>query len=269
VPDGQARDSSTIAITTLLGGLDQPIGRQRLYGSATLRHLSYSGASALNNQAYDLNLGLDWSTVERVSGRVQAQASRRLDQATILDRNSLTLVGAKNQQKTEGLNATVRVGTVTPLTLEGSLAWRRQDMSLTELSNQDYDSTAVSLGLRYRFSGALSAGAALRHTENDYPRWSATEGNRIKRDDLDLNATWVASGASTLNARLSLGESRHSASSQQGFSGATGALAWDWRPTGKLKLDTTLQRDTGVESDVAYRSGPASVVLADDSRLTA
>lgn len=271
VSDGNPADSATISTTTLVAGLDQPIGRQRLFGSASLRHLAYSGASDLNHQAYDLRLGLDWSTVERISGSVNLQASRKLEllQALELGPGGFTVVGQKNQQSNESLQATVRVGVVTALTLEGSLAWRRQDMSLARLDGYDYTSNATSLGLRYRFSGALQAGAALRHTEYDYPRYGGGP-NEVKRDDLDLTTTWVASGASTLDARLSFGRSRHSQASEQAFSGATGSVTWRWQPTGKLRFNTTLQRDTGVDSYLQQSLGTnvATREPTDRSRLT-
>jgi hypothetical protein len=266
VPDGQAAQGSTISVTTLLAGLDQPFGRQRLSGGVTLRHLGYSGASDLNNNSYDLNLGLDWATVERLSGRVSAQASRRLDQLSTLDQNA-NLVGLKNLQDTRALNAVVRLGVVTTLSMEGSLGWREQKLSLAGLRSQEFHSTSASLGGRYRFSGALNAGAALRHSEYNYPNFSPAESDRVTRNDLDLTANWVASGASTLSGRISLGRSRHSAGTQQGFSGLTGQVGWLWKPTGKLKLDSSVQRDTGVETDVKY-STPTSVLLVDDSRLT-
>jgi hypothetical protein len=268
VPDGQAAQSSTISVTTLLAGLDQPIGRQRLSGGLTLRHLGYSGASDLNNNSYDLNLGLDWATVERVSGRISAQAGRRLEQLATLDQNA-NLVGLKNLQDTRSLNAVARLGVVTTATLEASLGWREQKLSLAGLSNQEFHSTSASVGGRYRFSGSLTAGAALRHSEYTYPNYSPTESDRVTRNDLDLTATWVASGASSLSGRISLGRSRHSVGNQPGFSGLTGQLGWLWKPTGKIKLDSSLQRDTGVESGVRYEDrNLATVSLVDDSRLT-
>ena len=272
VPDGLPASSSTISITSLVAGLDQPIGRQRVYGSASLRRLAYSGHSDLNNSAYDLNLGLDWATVERISGTLTAQASRRLDlrQALDLVNNAVVSVGVKNEQTNESLQATARIGVVTALTLEGSLGYRRQDMSLAALDEYDYSSTSASLGLRYRFSGALQAGAALRHTQYDYPRYQ-NGANEVKRSDLDLTATWVASGASAVDARLSVGRSEHSLANAQSFSGATGALTWRWQPTGKLRLVNMLQRESGVDSYLLTQSlGNAlfSREPADNSRLS-
>ena len=83
LPDSLASSTGTsqgdrITSATLLGGLDQSIGRQRLHGSATLRDNRFAHHRALDNTGYGLRLGLDWSTVERLSGNLNLQANREL-----------------------------------------------------------------------------------------------------------------------------------------------------------------------------------------------
>ena len=248
VPDGQglAAESATISSTTLLGGLDQQIGRQRLTAAASLRQLGYSGHSDLNNLAYNLNTALDWSTVERLSGRISLEADRQLNLRTDQPCN-VGAVGQKNLQSNTNLDALVRLGVVTALTLEASLGWREQNNSLGAYDCEDLRGTTVSVGARYRFSGALSAGAALRHAQYDYAQ-ALLGPNTTRSNNLDLSATWVASGASTLDGRLSLGRHSDSSIRVRDFSGATGALSWQWQPTGKIRVNTALQRDIGADT---------------------
>ncbi|MFO1295723.1 MAG: hypothetical protein U1F25_04050 [Rubrivivax sp.] len=56
-------------------------------------------------------------------------------------------------------------------------------------------------------SGPLTLGLAARHTDGTYPysplAGGITGADDFKRNDVDLLATWVATGASTLTARLS------------------------------------------------------------------
>ncbi|EHR70169.1 hypothetical protein (DUF2320) [Burkholderiales bacterium JOSHI_001] len=270
VPDGQTpgAESATISATTLLGGLDQPFGRQRLTAAASLRQLAYSGHSDLNNLGYNLNAGLDWSTVERLSGRISVAADRQLNLSTELP-CGVGAAGQKNLQSNTNLDALVRMGVVTALTLEASLGWREQNHSLGAYDCQDMRGNTLSLGARYRFSGALSAGAALRHATYDYPR-AVGGANTTTSNYLDLTANWVASGASSLDARLSLG--RHTdLVRERDFSGATGALNWQWQPTGKIRVNTALQRDIGADSVnrvQAISINQFAVVRADSSQLT-
>ena len=70
--------SDLISTTSLLAGLDQPVGRQRVFGSAALRSSRFSDNKNLNNEGYALTAGLDWATANRLSGTLEANAERRL-----------------------------------------------------------------------------------------------------------------------------------------------------------------------------------------------
>ena len=58
LPAGLSK-SDTVSGTSLVAGVDQKIGRQRVYGSANLRANRYSSNKSLNNDSYGLNLALD------------------------------------------------------------------------------------------------------------------------------------------------------------------------------------------------------------------
>ena len=66
--------SDTYSSTSLLGGFDQPIGRQRLFGTASVSANRYFKQSELDNTSYALNAGLDWETINKLSGNVNASA---------------------------------------------------------------------------------------------------------------------------------------------------------------------------------------------------
>jgi hypothetical protein len=68
VPDGYSR-ADTVYTTALIAGLDQPIGRQRVYANATLRANRLSKNRIYDNEGYALAGGLDWSTVNRPAGQ--------------------------------------------------------------------------------------------------------------------------------------------------------------------------------------------------------
>lgn len=59
----------------------------------------------------------------------------------------------------------------------------------------------------------------------------------------ELKATWIASSASTLNARLTLIERRHEHVPQRDFSRYAGELGYAWKPTGKLGLNAFARRN--------------------------
>lgn len=270
LPAGYSK-SDTVSGTSLVGGVDQTISRQRVYGSANLRANRYANNKALDNESYGLNLALDWATVGRLSGTLSAAADQNLAQF-----NNRTATGGvetkKNEVRTNQVDARFRLGVVTKYTLEASLGFRDRSYSADEYASDEYRQTSGSLGLRYRPSGALSLGAALRLTEATYPRFrqiaaNSYESDRLKRQDIDFTATWQPSALSQFNLRLSPTHTSYDRDTGSDFSGGTGSASWGWQPTGKLKLTTGLSRDTGQSSD-AVNLGFFGSGVTDYSRTT-
>ena len=262
LPASVVSKADRISTTTLLGSFDQPVGRQRLSASANLRDNRYRENGLYDNQGFALTGALDWATIERVSGNLNLSSNRTLASFDRANGNNAPNV-VKNIERTDQLSATVRAGVLTRLTLEAGFSHQKQRFSE---SGSRLQQSVTSLGLRHQLSGGLTVGAGLRLTRGSYP----DDGDDFKGRDVDLNATWTPNSISSVVARLSLGKTDHSLAAAQDFSGATGALSWDWRPSAKLALSTQFNRSTGNESSFARIGGPASALnaQADNSRLT-
>ena len=257
----QAR-TDWIATTTLFGSVDQTIGRQRLYANANVRDNRYRYNRLYDNQGFGLAAGLDWATVERVSGNLGLSSNRLLASFDRGNGNNAPNV-AKNIEQTDQLSASARVGVVTDVTLEAGYSQQRQRFS--EVGAR-LEQSITSLSMRERFGGALTLGAGLRLTDGRYPDYNDSFHGR----DLDLSANWVPNAVSTVVARLSLGRTEHSLATAQDFKGVTGALSWEWKPSGKLAFSSQLSRSTGNDSNFETTPGGATVITAsaDNSRLT-
>ena len=257
----QAR-TDWIATTTLFGSVDQTIGRQRLYANANVRDNRYRYNRLYDNQGFGLAAGLDWATVERVSGNLGLSSNRLLASFDRGNGNNAPNV-AKNIEQTDQFSASARVGVVTDVTLEAGYSQQRQRFS--EVGAR-LEQSITSLSVRERFGGALTLGAGLRLTDGRYPDYNDSFHGR----DLDLSANWVPNAVSTVVARLSLGRTEHSLATAQDFKGVTGALSWDWKPGGKLAFSSQLSRSTGNDSNFETTPGGATVITAsaDNSRLT-
>ncbi len=239
LPAGAQSTSDNIATTSLVAGVDQTWGRQRLSGSGSLRASRFAKNDQLNNEGYGLNLGLDWATVERISGRVGVTADRSLRS---FDPAYQAGQGAeRNIEDNHQINATVRVGVVTRLTAEASASHRQVRYSAQAFAGSEYSQDSVSLGGRYRLGGATTVGLAWRQSDLQYD----SRDDPSKRRDIDLTATWVPSGLSTVNARISHTRTDHARSPQRDFSGVTGELRGSTQATGKIKLNLRLSRDQG------------------------
>lgn len=249
-PAGYSK-SDRITTTALLAGLDQHIGRQRVFGNLSLRSNRYADNSLYDNQSYTASLGLDWSTVEHISGTLVASANRNLASFSLQE---IGLLEQKNLETVQTLDATLRVGLVTRYSLEAALGQMRVKNSLDAASvkARDYNRDTASLGLRWRPSAASSLGLAWRGTKGRYPHFQLTadgyQADRFDRQDVDLTATWQPSGASHLDLRLSSGKTEYDLATQRDYSGLTGTLGWRWQTSGKLRLETRLTRDTGQDS---------------------
>jgi len=267
-PEGYSR-ADNYSITTLQGGIDQAFGRQRLAVDLSLRNVRYSGNSIFNNQGYTGSIGLDWSTVERLSGRLSANTNRSLSGFNSYE---IGLLREKNYEDAQGLNASVNVGLVTQYSLEVTASHREVNNSLQNQSLQarNFKQESGSVGLRWQPRPSSSIGLSLRHTQGKYPKFrqvgNTFQADRYKQEGVEVSARLQPSGASLFDARVAQSRTRYDLNDSRSFSGITGSAGWAWQPTGKLRLNTRFTRDTGQDSyAVTVFSGvPGS---SDSSRL--
>ncbi len=239
LPAGAQSKSDTVATTSLVAGVDQTWGRQRLSGSGSLRASRYAQNDQLNNEGYGLNLGLDWATVDRVSGRLGVTADRSLRSYDPAYEGGLAL--ERNIEDNNQINATVRVGVVTRLTGEVSASRRQVRYSALAYKGSEYNQNTGSIGARYRLGGATTVGLAWRQSQVSY----VSIDDPYKRRDIDLTGSWIPSGLTNLYGRISHTSTDHSKSPTRDFSGVTAELRGTTQATGKVKLNVKLSRDLG------------------------
>jgi hypothetical protein len=266
--------SGLISTTSLIAGIDQPIGRQRVYANGRLGYASYGDQPQLDAPVYSLRAGLDWETVERLSGKVEVAANqsqgpyetRQVDELSeIVTRAS----GAKLTDNTERALLVVRLGagSTSRWWLEGGLRYshlnRESDFGPYAVGTaqwigyrQETTSTGFSLAARNRLSGALTVGAGISTSDRDStsaelwvndlppPNVPLADVDDSRRNNIDFFADWIATGASTVRGRLSFGEVRYDdASDEPDSSRWSGDVSWDWQPTGKTNMTTRLTYD--------------------------
>lgn len=249
--EGSPESSSTVSTTTLRGGINAHLGRQRAFANASAFHQRYSGAGALNNDGYNFGAGLDWETIGRLSGTVSASSDRRL-----ADLNTgIATANAKNLQRSDEASLRARLGGESLLGLDGSVGHRRVTFSAPEFAARQYRQNNGSLGLSYRPSGSLTLGTGVSAQRTEYlvPQANQTAPDASERRDVYLSANWVPTGASTLTARVNIGKTEYDRATGLDFDGITGSLGWVWRPSGLVTLSTTVARDTG--QDIGFLRG--------------
>jgi Putative beta-barrel porin 2 len=280
VPDNETASRDLVSSTALSAGLDQPLGRWRLTGSAALRLNRYKNNQALDNDGQGLALRLEGTTVGEIAASLDYARNTNLVDFGASTDASLRVPARETSQQ---FVATAQLGLVSLLSLNGSLTHRSLGYDNDAYATQENTQDSYSLGFVWRPSGWLSLGAGVRQTQAHFPRGVRTgastgtgtstststySADSFNRDDLDLTGTWFASGASTVQARISQTRQRYDEARRRDVNGVTGSLAWSWRPTGKLSFNTTAARDTGVESTYYRFNGNETGAVGNDSQLS-
>lgn len=254
--------SETISSTGLLAGFDQPVGRQRFYGDASAQVNRYRNVDALDNKSYAITAGLDWETVEFLSGQLRYSTRNSL-----ADFGTLNGSTAASDQITQQFLATARYGISSKLLLDVGYEHRDLNYRNEVYADRDYSQDSANAGLRWGTTGLFTVGLSYRVTHGSTPRFSPTppHEDELKRRDVDLTLSWTPTGFSTLNARLSSTKETHTLNPTAEVSGVTGALIWNYRPTAKLNFTASLVRDTGTETTFIATPGTGTTALPVDS----
>jgi hypothetical protein len=263
--------SDNITSVGLLGGIDAQLGRQRVYARGSINHNKHD-ISMLDNVSYALGAGLDWQTIERLSGSLSVGASQRLANDTAPDLQPI-VVNRKNIENANQAAARIRYGIAASLAIEAGYTHRRVDYSTVDYIVRENTQDQASIGLRWSRSDLLSLGVGLRYTDIERPNALIAAPNIIgpqdsERRDIDFTAVWKPTGRSTLNGRVSLTEQDYSTPATPDLSGVTGSLIWSFNPGGRLSFDASVMRDTGTETTFFQFAPDENPVSVDNSRIS-
>ena len=250
-PGGHADNYWT---TSVFGGFDQPIGRQRVFGRADIGYSRYSQETQLNNTTYDISGGLDWSTVESLSGSVHASLSQYLEAPAVV---GFVPDLRANTTNTQNIDALVRYGGPSLLSIEGTVGYSTLDYSLPEYQSSEARSSRASVGLYYHPGGPLRVGIGVRYTSTDSPESAPgitppVVANTSEGRNIDLSANYDVSGHVSAGGRLSYTNQTNSGITAADFSGWTGSLYLSYRPTGKLLFNAYASRDPGFSTQSGW-----------------
>ena len=272
--------SDTSYSTSLSASVDQPFGRQRFFANGSVSLNRFASRNYLNNTGTALTVGLDWSSIERLEGNVLISTSRSLSEF-----NPGGVVDATDKRNIEtnvDAIAKFRLGVVTRLSLEGSLAHQQASYTIQAYEPREFKQEREELGVSYRFSGLLTARTGVSLGQTRYPKFERiVDANQTllgynsdssTRRDLYIAATWLPTGVSTITGRLNFGRTSYNRATERNFSGVTGSAGWDWTPLGKLSFSTNLSRDTGQDNISTLVTAPSSsssaTFLTDTNRVT-
>lgn len=260
-PTAKRKRSDAISTASVIAGLDRSFGRQRVRGTASLKHNRFRENKQFDNEGHALNLALDWETINRLSGNVSVASNRSLRR---FDPSEASAASERNVETVDVADATVRLGVVTRATVEANVNHRRVDYSSARFRDRAYQQTAASLGGRYRPAAATTFGAGLRLTEGRYPWFD----DRYQRRDIDFTGRWEPGDGTVVNGRFSIGKTEYDRFTERNYSGPSGAIGVLMEPTCKIRLSLRAARDTGQDSAFLTYGTESVMGLADYSRTT-
>ncbi len=199
--------ASGLSTTSIVGGFDQPVGRQRFYGSGNFGYNYFFNEEArvLNSNSYGLNLGWDWQTIERLSGTARLTTNQSLVYYNVAGAPDLQ---QKNIQNVSQAELTGRYGISPDIGLNLGYTYRKVNFSATDYADNEYNQNGVNIGLSYGSNSIWNLGAGFRFTRTDYPYYphpfpSRELGDQGDGKNFDLTAKWIPNGLSTVDVRLS------------------------------------------------------------------
>jgi hypothetical protein len=245
-PDGPLVTSDTISTTGLRLGIDQPISRQRLGADLNVRYNKYFDNSQLDNTGYGINLRGDFETANNLSGDLRY--TRAQFQAPFEDNRSLARLTSKNQLSLDELAGRVQYGLRARWIIEGTGLYRQQSYSAVQYQYQEQREGQLGVNLRYRPSDRVTVGVGFRGTQGKLPNYipaaGSTPGDKYNRQDIDFLGTWIVSGLTTVNGRISATNASYDRATERDFSGITGEVGASYRPSGRLVFNANASRET-------------------------
>jgi hypothetical protein len=243
---GPRADSYTTS--SVLAGVDKPIGRQRVYTDVAVRRQRFNRLGELNNTGHGASAGLDWETVGRFSGQIKGTSEKSL--APYGSPFASTTLSERNILRERTFSATAQRGTVrSKVQPFVGFNTRKTDYSAEAYRFRNNDRRALRAGVRWRPSDRLMLATAVVEARGKYP-FSRTAGGGVaalpdeyRSHGVELTGEWEATGKSRLDGRLGYEQRRYEQATRRDFSGVNGLLRWRWQPTGKLTFTTSLVRD--------------------------
>lgn len=254
------RQSDTVRAAALAAGLSKSYGRQTylLYGRLTKNQYNRF-AELLDNDSKNMNGKVSSEFMRNwlvtLAGQYDENLNSLQDNVTV--GNSVQSQVIRNIRRYRDTNLSVQYGKSGLWSVVGKLD--KNDLSFSEQREQNADQTSQSLRLYYSPSDLLRFGVGPRFVKTDYP--NRTTSKTVEDSNLDFTTDWRVSGLSSLNALLSLRDTKYTdASGQSSSNGAvTGSLGWVFTPRGSVSYSANLSRRTNSDRANGGLGGLASI----------
>lgn len=254
------RQSDTVRSAAVAAGLNKAYGRQTylLYGRLTKNQYNRF-ADLLDNDSKNLNGKFTSELLSNWLVTLAGQYDENLNslQDNVLVANTLQSSVIRNIRRYRDTNLSVQYGKSGLWSVVGKLD--QNDLSYSEQREQNAEQTSQSVRVYYSPSDLLRFGVGPRLVKTEYP--NRTTNKKVEDTNLDFSTEWRVSGLSSLNALLSLRDTKYTDASGQSSSkgSTTGSLGWVFTPRGSVSYSANLSRRTNSDRANGGQGGLASV----------
>jgi hypothetical protein len=242
------RQSDTVRSLGVAAGLNKAYGRQTylLYGRLTKNQYNRF-ADQLDNDSKNLNGKF---TSEFLSNWLVTLGGQYDENLNSLQDNSLQERVIKNVRTYRDTNLSLQYGKSGLWSIVGKID--QNDLTYSRQRLQNAEQNSQSVRVYYSPSDLLRFGVGPRFVKTDYPY--RTISKKVEDKNLDFTADWRATGLSSLNALLSLRDTKYTDASGQSTNNdsVTGSLGWFYTPRGPISYTANLSRKTNSDR---YNSG--------------
>lgn len=251
---------------------ERPIGRQLLSARMKATRVTFDHFDALNYSGKQLDGALDWHILNHLQGHIGASYSETL--APFVDFHD-----AERNLRTSRREFFDGSWLVHP-SWKLNTAWARNTYkySLTAQKYNNRQEDAAELGGDYLPSTSSSIGLRLRRLSGTYTDRNAIttllSDNSYRQDEVKVNVNWAISNASRLQFLGGAVRRKHEVLTIRDESGFNGRLVFDWSPSAKIRLNSSLWREfDAVEGSILNsslkRGGNANVSYQISSKILA
>ncbi|WP_374590562.1 hypothetical protein [Aquabacterium sp.] len=253
VAPGEYAVADTVSSTGLKLGLNKSYGRQRYTANIGGYVNRYFDDKQLNNNSYSVDLGVVSEFADKGVAQISGSASQNLARFDVANQNSVNDI--KNMQSNSQISGQLSYGGYGAFNPYVSASHFQQGFTQTSSSYQASNQNTYGLGTNYSVVPQLSVGLGGRFTRGTISYDDGYGGqivDRLRRRDIDLSSNWVATGLSTLYARISATQEKDAYDPNSNLQiadakthGLTGEIDWNYTPQGLLSYSISFIRDKG------------------------
>lgn len=244
---GKSKRSDRILTTNAGIKINKPYAMQRFQLDLNAVDSRYDTNSYLDYTAFNYRAAWLWQLTPNIKGTLAADQQQILNSfSEFRDFNNQLNIRKSiqtNENRIFDVDATIGGG----WHLLGGVSELRSRNSVAFNAVGDFVQRGANVGVKYVFPSENSIALVQRGYDGKYQGRVADAASQLdtgfKQKETEMQVQWRLTGKSLIDAKLGYVDREHDNFSSRDYDGVTGRLAYNWQPTGKLGVITSLSRN--------------------------